>query len=144
MPLCYSVNKGSNISFTQVNVNLQKFTLEALPEYTPKLTLAKILEVSSRTLYEYHNTAMLISDFEAEYPAFTNDSYPITKAKLTKYQCWVLFSLILVCRRLPREKVHICLLQDLNPDFSQKFTKQYFQKYQQELNHESEAICRTA
>lgn len=122
-------------------MNLQNFTTKTLRQYTSKLQLAKILNVSTKTLYQYHDTAMLIEDFEKDYPSFTNDSYAITKASLTQYQCWVIFSLISICRRLPHKEVKVCLLQDKNPDFTKKFSKSYYH-YQEDLNNDVETICR--
>ncbi|MFM6265439.1 MAG: hypothetical protein ACKPFA_02845, partial [Dolichospermum sp.] len=87
-------------------MNLNKFHLEELGEFTSKSKLSQLLQISSRTLYQYHEIAMVIEDFENDYPSITKGSKAITKAELTKYQCWVLFSLILVCRRLSRQDVY--------------------------------------
>lgn len=121
-------------------MNLQKFTIKAMRQHTSKLELSRILEISTKTLYEYHDIAMLIQDFESDYPSFTNNSPAITKVALSQYQCWVIYSLILICRRLPRDGVKICLLQNSNPDFTAKFNKKTF-NYYLEINNGVERIC---
>lgn len=125
-------------------MRLENFSLKDLGEFTPKLRLAQILEISTRTLYQYHDIAMLISDFEADYPAFTSESPAITQCALTKYQAWVLFALMLACRRLPRSKVEECFLKGTNPKFTAKFTKEYFTQNLGEFSNESEGVCKIA
>ncbi|MFM6749490.1 MAG: hypothetical protein ACKPJH_24400 [Dolichospermum sp.] len=127
-------------------MNLNKFHLEELGEFTSKSKLSQLLQISSRTLYQYHEIAMVIGDFENDYPSITKGSKAITKAELTKYQCWVLFSLILVCRRLSRQDVYNCLLQDENPGFTIKFSKDsYHQLNPQEVkNHDITTVCKAA
>lgn len=123
-------------------MNLKNFSLSELGEFTSKSRLGNILEVSSRTIFEYHQLAMLISDFEGDYPSISRGSKAITSAGLTKYQCWVMFSLMLVCRRLARQDVANVLLNDLDPDFSHKFTKNnYYQLNPEVQEHELTAIC---
>ena len=123
-------------------MNLKKFNLSSLDDYTSKSRLGNILEVSSRTVFEYHQLAMLISDFEGDYPSINRNSKAITSAGLTKYQCWVMFSLMLACRRLARQDVANVLLNDLDPEFSHKFSKNNFYQLNPEVSeHELTAIC---
>lgn len=123
-------------------MNLKRFNLSELAEYTSKSRLGNILEVSSRTVFEYHQLAMLIADFEGDYPSISRGSKAITSAGLTKYQCWVMFSLMLVCRRLARQDVANVLLNELDPEFSHKFSKNNFHQLNPEVQeHELTAIC---
>lgn len=128
-------------------MNLNRFSLGELGEFTSKSKLSQLLQISSRTLYQYHDIAMLLEDFEADYPSITKGSKAITKAELTKYQCWVIFSLILVCRRLTRGDVYDCLLKGTNPEFTAKFSKSNYQQLNQDLgaeNYEVTGICKAA
>lgn len=123
-------------------MNLKRFSLSELGEFTSKSKLGNILEVSSRTVFEYHQLAMLIADFEGDYPSISRNSKAITSASLTKYQCWVMFSLMLACRRLARQDVANVLLNDLDPEFSHKFCKNnYYQMNPEVTEHELTAIC---
>jgi len=123
-------------------VNLRKFNLSELAEFTSKSRLGNILEVSSRTIFEYHQLAMLISDFEGDYPSISRNSKAITSAGLTKYQCWVMFTLMLACRRLSRQDVANVLLNELDRDFSHKFSKMNYHQLnpQEEMTHELTAV----
>ena len=122
-------------------MNLKNFDLSQLGEFTSKSKLGSILDVSSRTVFEYHQLAMLISDFEGDYPSISRGSKAITSAGLTKYQCWVMFSLMLVCRRLARHDVANVLLNELDKDFSQKFSKNNFYQLNPEVTeHELTAV----
>lgn len=128
-------------------MNLRQFSLGDLGEFTSKSKLAQILKISSRTLYQYHEIALLIEDFESDYPSITKGSKAITKAELTKYQCWVIFSLILVCRRLSRADVYECLLKGTNPEFSAKFSKANYQQLTQNIEdkyNDLTTICKAA
>lgn len=128
-------------------MELRQFSLGELGEFTSKSKLTQVLKISSRTLYQYHEIALLIEDFEADYPSITKGSKAITKAELTKYQCWVIFSLILVCRRLTRGDVYICLLKGTNPEFTAKFSKDSYQQLTQDLgveNNDITTICKAA
>lgn len=123
-------------------MNLKNFDLSQLGEFTSKSKLGSILDVSSRTVFEYHQLAMLISDFEGDYPSISRGSKAITSAGLTKYQCWVMFSLMLVCRRLARQDVANVLLNELDKDFSHKFSKANFYQLNPEVTeHELTAVC---
>ncbi len=123
-------------------MNLKRFSLSELGEFTSKSRLGNILEVSSRTIFEYHQLAMLISDFEGDYPSISRNSKAITSAGLTKYQCWVMFSLMLACRRLARQDVANVLLNELDKDFSHKFSKCNFYQLNPEVTeYEFAAIC---
>ena len=124
-------------------MNLKKFSLGELGEFTSKSKLGNILEISSRTVFEYHQLAMLIADFEGDYPSISRGSKAITSAGLTKYQCWVMFTLMLVCRRLARQDVYTVLLNELDRDFSHKFSKANFYQLnpQQEAEYELTAVC---
>ncbi|MFY7798016.1 MAG: hypothetical protein ACOVQ3_03430 [Dolichospermum sp.] len=122
-------------------MNLRNFNLSNLEEFTSKSRLGNILEVSSRTVFEYHQLAMLISDFEGDYPSISRNSKAITSAGLTKYQCWVMFSLMLACRRLARQDVANVLLNELDKEFSHKFSKNNFYQMNPEVTeHELAAI----
>ena len=123
-------------------MNLRKFNLSELAEFTSKSRLGNILEVSSRTIFEYHQLAMLISDFEGDYPSISRNSKAITSAGLTKYQCWVMFTLMLACRRLSRQDVANVLLNELDRDFSHKFSKMNYHQLnpQEEMTHELTAV----
>lgn len=125
-------------------MRLENFRLSDLGDCTSKLKLAKVLEISTRTLYEYHDIAMLIADFESDYPAFIEGDAPITQCPLTKYQSWVLFALMLNCRRLPRAKVNQCFLEGNNPQFIAKFSKEYFVSNYGELSNDNTAVCKVA
>ena len=123
-------------------MNLKRFNLSELAEFTSKSKLGSILDVSSRTVFEYHQLAMLIADFEGDYPSISRGSKAITSAALTKYQCWVLFSLMLVCRRLARQDVYNVLLNELDPEFSHKFSKNNFYQSNPEVGeYELTAVC---
>ena len=128
-------------------MNLDKFHLEELREFTSKSRLAQTLKISSRTLYQYHDIAILIDDFEDDYPSITKGSKAITKADLTRYQCWVLFSLMLVCRRLSRGDVYECLLKETNPEFTVKFSKSSYQQLNpniEDIANDITTICKAA
>jgi hypothetical protein len=123
-------------------MNLRKFNLSELGDFTSKSKLGSLLEVSSRTIFEYHQLAMLISDFEGDYPSISKNSKAITSASLTKYQCWVMFSLMLACRRLARQDVANVLLNELDKEFSHKFSKLNFYQMNPEVQeYELTAIC---
>ncbi|MFM6007525.1 MAG: hypothetical protein ACKPA7_27295 [Sphaerospermopsis kisseleviana] len=92
-----------------------------------------MLKISSRTMYEYHQLALLISDFENDYPSFTRGSKAITSCELTKYQSWVIVSLIVCCQRLKRKNVYDCLLKGTNPEFTAKFSKANYQELTKDL-----------
>ncbi|MFM6004926.1 MAG: hypothetical protein ACKPB7_16920 [Sphaerospermopsis kisseleviana] len=87
---------------------------------------------------------MVIEDFESDYPSITKGSKAITKAELTRYQCWVLFSLILVSRRLSRQDVYTCLLQGTNPAFTAKFSKDSYYQLTQDSTDDITTICKAA
>lgn len=130
---------------------LKKFNLASLDDYTSKSKLAFILQCSTRTIYCYHDIAMNLEDFEADYPSITKGSKAITSAELTRYQCWVLFSLMLICRRLQRNDVATCILQNQNPEFTEKFSKATFQELnpayrnnQEVTVNDSQNICTAA
>ncbi|MFM7369818.1 MAG: hypothetical protein ACKO2Z_18945, partial [Sphaerospermopsis kisseleviana] len=107
--------------------------LSKLGEFTSKSKLIQLLEISSRTMYEYHQLALLISDFENDYPSFTRGSQAITSCELTKYQSWVIVSLIVCCQRLKRKNVYDCLLKGTNPEFTAKFSKANYQELTKDL-----------
>ena len=128
-------------------MNLNRFSLGELGEFTSKSKLSQLLQISSRTLYQYHDIAMLVDDFEDDYPSITKGSKAITKAELTRYQCWVLFTLMLVCRRLSRGDVHECLLKETNPEFTAKFSKLSYQQLNpniEDIANDLTAICKAA
>ena len=128
-------------------MNLDKFHLEELGEFTSKSKLSKLLDISSRTLYQYHDIAILMDDFEDDYPSITKGSKAITKAELTRYQCWVLFTLMLVCRRLSRGDVYECLLKGTNPEFIAKFSKTSYHELNpniEDITHDITTICKAA
>lgn len=125
-------------------MNLQNFKFEALEDYTSKSKLYQTLQISARTLYQYHEIAMYIADFEADYPSIVKNGAACTSAALTKYQCWVIFKLMVVCRRLARSWVADCLLNDSNKDFTQQFTKAEYLRCQMNEGAEDDkhqAIC---
>jgi hypothetical protein len=128
-------------------MDLNNFSLGELREFTSKSRLAQTLKISSRTLYQYHDIAMLVDDFEDDYPSITKGSKAITKAELTRYQCWVLFTLILVCRRLSRGDIYECLLKGSNPEFTVKFSKSSYQQLNpniEDIANDLTAICKAA
>lgn len=128
-------------------MDLRNFDLSKLGEYTSKSKLIQLLKISSRTMYEYHQLALLISDFEDDYPSFTRGSQAITSCELTKYQVWVIFSLIVCCQRLKRRNVYECLLKGTNPEFTAKFSKSNYQQLTQNLGvttNEITTICKVA
>jgi hypothetical protein len=47
-------------------MDLKNFDLSKLGEFTSKSKLIQLLQISSRTMYEYHQLALLIDDFEAD------------------------------------------------------------------------------
>lgn len=108
-------------------MELESFDLNELEEFTSKSRLTQILKISSRTMHAYHQLALLIEDFENDYPSITKESKAITKAALTRYQCWVIYCLILVCRRLSKSDVYECLNKGSNPGFTAKFSKANYQ-----------------
>lgn len=117
-------------------MNLDKFDLKEIPENISKRRLFKLLECSSQTLREYHDIAMNIPDFENEYPRVTSKSTPITKVALTKYQVWVIFSLIKVSQRLTKKEVSNAIIYEENLEFTKKFSKAYY--------YENHGICQEA
>ena len=125
---------------------LKKFTLANLDDYTSKSKLAFILQCSTRTIYCYHDIAMNLEDFEADYPSICKGSKAITSAELTKYQCWVIFSLMLICRRLQRSDVSKCISQNENPEFISKFSKDSFHQLNPEeaSDYDTTTICKAA
>jgi hypothetical protein len=132
-------------------MHLKKFNLASLCDYTSKSKLAFILQCSTRTIYCYHDIAMNLEDFEADYPSITKGSKAITSAELTRYQCWVLFSLMLVCRRLQRNDVATCILQNQNPEFTEKFSRETYHQLhpeyrptQEVIIHDYQIICTAA
>jgi hypothetical protein len=128
-------------------MELGNFDLSKLGEFTSKNKLIQLLKISSRTMYEYHQLALLIEEFEADYPSFTRGSQAITSCELTKYQVWVIFSLIVCCQRLKRKNVYECLLKGTNPEFTAKFSKFNYQEMIQDLgveNNDITTICKAA
>ncbi|MEY3223589.1 MAG: hypothetical protein RLZZ203_2445 [Cyanobacteriota bacterium] len=128
-------------------MNLKSFDLSQLGEFTSKSKLIQILKISSRTMYEYHQLALLIDDFENDYPSFTGGSQAITSCELTKYQSWVIVSLIFCCQRLKRRNVYECLLKGNNPEFTAKFSKANYQQLNQDLGaatNDITTICKAA
>ena len=121
-------------------MNLTNFSLDRLEEYSSKSSLASLLKISSRTMYQYHLIAMLIPDFESDYPCVRSGSVAITSCQLTKYQCWVIASLLVVSRRLRRSNVYDCLLNNTNPEFTSKFSKSNYHL----LNNDTTTICKVA
>jgi hypothetical protein len=110
-------------------MNLSNFSIHQIDEYTPKSRLAKVLSISSRTIYDYHQLALDIDDFLADYPSF--DDEPCTRASLTKYQCWVLVSLMFFSRRAPRSHMTRCVagVQMLRYEVSKFLTKTEYHKH---------------
>lgn len=128
-------------------MELRNFDLSQLEDFTSKSKLIQLLKISSRTMYEYHQLALLIEDFECDYPAFTQNSPAITSCELSKYQVWVIFSLILCCKRLKRRNVHECLLKGTNPEFTAKFSKLNYQELTKDLGvttNDITTICKAA
>lgn len=132
-------------------MQLKKFNLASLDDYTSKSKLAAVLECSTRTIHAYHDIAINIGDFEADYPSITKGSKAITSAELTRYQCWVLFTLMVVCQRLRRSDVSGCILQNSNPEFTEKFSKETYHQLNPEYRtnqevtvNEYQIICTAA
>lgn len=116
-------------------MQLSNFDIDSLEEYTSKSKLAFILQVSSATMGKYCNIAMLIADFEADYPSMVHGSKPHTGAGLTKYQVWVIYKLMLICRRIARAWVENCLENETNPQFAQQFSKEEYLKCRNEYHY---------
>jgi len=128
-------------------MDLRNFDLSKVADFTSKNKLIQLLKISSRTIYEYHQLALLIEDFESDYPSFTRGSQAITSCELTKYQVWVIFSLIVCCQRLKRRNVYECLLKSTNEEFAAKFSKASYQELTQELgatSYDITTICEAA
>ena len=128
-------------------MDLRNFDLSRLEEFTSKSKLILLLKISSRTMYEYHQLALLIDDFENDYPSVTRGSKAITSCELTKYQSWVIVSLIMCCQRLKRRNVHECLLKGTNPEFTVKFSKTSYQELNpniEDVINDFTTICQAA
>lgn len=71
------------------------------PHCITKTKLAKHLNLSVRTIYNYHDVAILwINEFESDYPLKGKES--LTKVPLTHYQAWVIFKLTEIGKNFPR------------------------------------------
>lgn len=69
-----------------------KINLSRLKDRTNKDTLAKLMNLSRRAIYNYHELAVnFVDDFVCDYPYINKQ--PITKIGLSRYQCWVLLML---------------------------------------------------
>jgi len=107
-------------------MDLSKFKLDKLEEFTSKSSLQQILQVSSATIHSYANVALFIPDFESDYPSMIKGGAPDTSAYLTRYQCWVIYGLMLTCNRLKISKVSEALRTNIDPEFTSKFSKESF------------------
>lgn len=133
------VYRGNELLLMQ----LKNFSLDQIDDFISKSALCNLLKISSRTMYEYHQLAMLIPDFEADYPCVRSGSVAITSCQLTKYQCWVIVSLLVISKRLRRSNVYECLLNGTNPDFTDKFSKTNYQQLNEKI-YDITAICEVA
>lgn len=124
-------------------MKLNNFDLEKMPDFISKSRLCSTLQISTKTMWNYHQLAMLIPDFESDYPCVRSGSMAITSCQLTKYQCWVIVSLLMVSKRLRRSNVYECLLNNTNPDFTDKFSKLNYQQLN-EKSYDLTTICQTA
>ena len=125
-------------------MNLTKFDLNSLPEFTSKSHLQTLFKCSRPTIYEYHDIALNLSDYELDFPPRPNGTRN-TSAALTKYQCWVIYSLMLYCRRVSRSDVSEVFLQGSDSDFLSKFSKLNFYQlnpqYGGVVNCEYQELC---
>lgn len=106
-------------------MDLSRFSLSALSEFTSKSRLQTLFKCSRPTIYEYHDIALNLEDYELDFPPRPNGTRN-TSATLTRYQCWVIYSLMLYCRRVNRSDVSEVFLQGSDSEFLSKFSKLNF------------------
>lgn len=128
-------------------MELSKFDLNQLGEFTSKSQLQTLFKCSRPTIYEYHDIALNLSDYEMDFPP-RPDGTRNTSAALTRYQCWVIYSLMLYCRRVSRSDVGEVFLRGSDTQFLHKFSKLNFcqlnPQYGGEINCEYQELCSVA
>lgn len=121
------------------------FDFNQLEEYTSKSELCRLLKVSSRTIFNYHQLALSVDDFYEDYPTLGNDTD--TTAKLTKYQVWVLTTLITFGQRIAKSKM-LKTCHDgskaLKNEVNFSLSKNEFSKYLARQDKQSTAITLVA
>jgi hypothetical protein len=105
-----------------------------LSDLTTKSQLSNLLGISRTTLYEFHQIAASNYSFLSDYPSsdFSDDAY--TKHPMTKYQCWFIWMLYVISRKVPRNKLYTTVGNSilLNYELSNLLNKECFQQFQQE------------
>ena len=93
-------------------------------------SLARELNLSRQTIYNYREIADYLLDFETDYPNF--DGRTIKEGVgLTEYQAWVI-SLLISIRRMRRLTMQLLEEYIQNPANHFDFSKQTFINYKQE------------
>lgn len=69
----------------------QEFPFSDLYDRNSKSDLIQKFDIAKSSFYELVNLSQWLSDFEDDYPS-TNNA-PIKRAKLSKYQAWVIYFL---------------------------------------------------
>lgn len=125
-------------------MELSKFNLSDLSEFTSKSRLQTLFKCSRPTIYEYHDILLNLSDYELDFPP-KPDGTRNTGAGLTRYQCWAMFTLMVYCRRVLISDVKPVFLQGTDIKFLSKFSKLNFDQlnpnYGGVVNCEYQELC---
>lgn len=128
-------------------MDLSKFDLSRLSEFTSKSHLEQLFRCSRPTVYQYHDIALNLADYEDDFPPRPNGTKN-TGAGLTRYQCWVIFALMVYTRRVPRSDVSKVFLDGCDSEFLGKFSKLSFiqnnPNYGGVVNCEYKELCSVA
>ena len=68
-----------------------EFPISKVPEWSKKSELIELFKIAKSSFYELIRLSQWLEDFEADYP--TANIVPIKRAKLSRYQAWVIFLL---------------------------------------------------
>lgn len=103
-----------------------------------KTALARNLNISIRTIHNYHDLAIEeILDFERDYPEVRG--MPYTRSAMTLYQTWVIVELIKIGSKFPR-KILPSIIKNLKLS-----KKDYLATLTQETeNNDITTVCRVA
>lgn len=125
---------------------MNDFPIQDLGVLTSKSKLAAKMKCSPRSIFNYHEIATeYVDDFLEDYPTLNGQF--LTAHPLTIYQCWVIFRIHQFFKLIPKaELLKHTLENEANVQF--QYSKAHFEaiypELKEEINNESQAICRIA